>query len=187
MYFISRKKFLFYYWFNPSSKISFFSFVGKIGRANFKFSFNYYFPYIFAYNNNSFIKKDYYFLTYSKKFIKSFFSLFKNSITGISSGFFRYIDLKGVGFRVLYSSDFHSLYFFLGYNNVTSYKLPNSVRVKIRKQQILLFSYDNCRLSYVCYEIKSLRFPDPYRGKGILFREEHLVFKPGKQRLYFFL
>jgi ribosomal protein L6P/L9E len=183
MYFISRKKFIFCFWFNTYYKKSFVNFIGKIGLINFKISFNYYLPYFFVNNNNLPLRRDYYFITYSKKFIRSFFSFFKNSILGVSSGYFRYIDLKGVGFKVLYSSDFHSLYFFLGYNNITSYKLPSSVRVKIRKQQILLFSYDNSILSYVCYEIKSLRFPDPYRGKGVLFREEILTFKPGKQRL----
>lgn len=181
MYFITTKKFFFIYWFNSSSKLNIMNFVGKLGINNYKFSFNYYVPYFF-YIKNSFFKKEFYFLTFSKKFIGSFFTNISNLVEGVTSGYFRYLELKGVGFKVLYSQATHSLFFFLGYNHIVSYKLSYSIQVKIRKQYILLFSYNKSLLSYVSYQIKSLRFPDVYRGKGILFKEEILKLKPGKQR-----
>lgn len=175
MYFITKKKFFFIYWFNPSSKSNIINFVGKLGINTYNFSFSYYIPYFSS-------PRELYFLTFSKKFVSLFLSNISNFIEGVTSGYFRYLELKGVGFKVLYSPTHHSLFFFLGYNHITCYKLPFSVQVKIKKQFILLFSYNKIFLSYISYQIKSLRFPDVYRGKGILFKEEILKFKPGKQR-----
>lgn len=174
MYFLSSKKFFCTFWLNAENKSSFFNFFGKLGHKFITFPFYYYFP--FYRNGNIF------FFSSSKKYTNTITSVFSNIYFGLTSGYFRYIELKGVGFKVLYSASTHSLFFFLGYNHVISFYLPISVQVKVRKQYILLFSYDKSILSYVCSQIKSLRFPDPYRGKGVLFRDEIIKFKPGKQR-----
>ncbi len=174
MYFLSSKKFFCTYWFNVDSKFTFFNFFGKLGHKFNAFNFYYYFPFFF--------RNNVYFFSSSKKYTNTLRTTFSNVYFGVTSGYFRYVELKGVGFKVLYSPTTHSLFFFLGYNHIVSFYLPISVQVKVRKQYILLFSYDNSTLSYICSQIKSLRFPDPYRGKGVLFRDEVLKFKPGKQR-----
>lgn len=174
MYFLSSRKFFCTFWLDANCKSSFFNFFGKLGHKLVVFSFHHYFP--FYYKNNIF------FFSPSRNYTNTIRSVFSNVYSGLTSGYFRYIELKGVGFRVLYSPYTHSLFFFLGYNHVISYYLPISVQIKVRKQYILLFSYDKSVLSYICSQIKSLRFPDPYRGKGVLFRDEVLKFKPGKQR-----
>lgn len=174
MYFLSSKKFFCTYWFDTNSKVSFMHFFGKLGYKTHVFPFFYYFPFIS--NKHMFL------LSPSKKYTKTLTSKFSNTFFGVSSGYFRYMELKGIGFKVLYSHATHCLFFFLGYNHIISFSLPISVQVKVRKQYILLFSYENSFLSYTCSNIKALRYPDPYRGKGILFRDEILKIKPGKQR-----
>lgn len=174
MYFLPSKKFFCTFWFDLNSRSTFFNFIGKLGRRAVIFPFFYYFPF--------FYRGDIFFLSPHKKYTKTVYGLFSSTFFGVTSGYFRYMELKGVGFRVLYSPSMHCLFFFLGYNHVTSFYLPISVQIKVRKQYILFFSYDKSVLSYVCSQVKYLRFPDPYRGKGILFRDEILKFKPGKQR-----
>lgn len=176
MYFISSNKFFFKYWFDTTSRATSIKISGKFGNKFFNFKFYYYYPFFSKCN------KVIYFFSPHKKYISTFNSFFSNSFFGVNSGYFKYLELKGVGFKVLYSLSKHCLFFFLGYNHVTAFYLPFSVQAKVRKQFILVFSYDNATLSHVCSQIKLLRLPDPYRGKGIIFKDELLKFKPGKQR-----
>lgn len=157
-------------------KSNFMKISGALGSKFFRLKFFYYFP--FFSNNNSVL----FFLSPYKKYVSTLRSSLSTSFFGVNSGYFRYLELKGIGFKVLYSQPKHCLFFFLGYNHVTSFYLPISVQVKVRKQFVLLFSYDNSVLSQVCSQIKLLRSPDPYRGKGITFKDEIINFKPGKQR-----
>ena len=95
--------------------------------------------------------------------------------------FFQILHVKGIGFKVYYYWNTKSLYFNLGYNHICKYCLENIAEVKVRKQYLLLFTKIISLIFYV-NEIKNLRFPDPYRGKGIRFRFQEMKFKPGKQR-----
>lgn len=97
-------------------------------------------------------------------------------------GYYSVLHVKGIGFKVFYFSRLHALYFSLGYNHIVKYKLPKNISVKVRKQYLLFFSCDKCSLGNSIYQIQHLRFPDPYRGKGIRFRFQIINFKPGKQR-----
>ncbi len=104
-------------------------------------------------------------------------SLFKSQL-----GHYSILHVKGIGFKVFYFSRVHSLYFLLGYNHIVKYKLPKEVFVKVRKQFLLFFSHHAQSLGTSIYQIQHLRYPDPYRGKGIRFRFQIIKFKPGKQR-----
>lgn len=95
--------------------------------------------------------------------------------------FFQILHVKGIGFKVYYYRVTHSLYFNLGYNHVCKYLLNLTISVKVRKQYLLLFVKLFSPM-YFINEIRNLRFPDPYRGKGIRFRFQEIKFKPGKQR-----
>lgn len=92
------------------------------------------------------------------------------------------LHVKGIGFKVFYFSRYHSLYFLLGYNHLVKFRLPDTIFAKVRKQYVLLFSDSKVDLGRVTYSIRHLRFPDPYRGKGIRYRFQLIKFKPGKQR-----
>jgi ribosomal protein L6P/L9E len=95
---------------------------------------------------------------------------------------FQIIVLKGIGFRAYYYKKNHIVYFNLGYNHLCSYKLPFNVFVKVRKQHVIIYSVSIRDLRHVSWELKNLRIPDPYKGKGIQFRDENLKIKKGKQR-----
>lgn len=95
---------------------------------------------------------------------------------------YQILHVKGIGFKVYYHKIAHSLYFNLGYNHLCKYNLTLTMGVKVRKQYLLLYSSIKPELSVSIYQIRALRLPDPYRGKGIRFRFQQLKFKPGKQR-----
>jgi len=95
---------------------------------------------------------------------------------------YQILHVKGIGFKVYYHKVAHSLYFNLGYNHLCKYNLTLTTGVKVRKQYLLIYSINKPELSVSVYQIRALRLPDPYRGKGIRFRFQQLKFKPGKQR-----
>lgn len=107
---------------------------------------------------------------------------FYNSILKSHFGYYTILHVKGIGFKVFYFAKRHSLYFSLGYNHLVRYGLSPEVSVKVRKQYLLFFSRNKALLGTSIYQIQHLRFPDPYRGKGIRFRFQIMAFKPGKQR-----
>lgn len=104
-----------------------------------------------------------------------------NSVSSIH-GYFSVLHVKGIGFKVYYYSKLNALYFSLGYNHLVKYRLADNILVKVRKQYILMFSYNKQDLGTTICQIRRLRYPDVYRGKGIRFRFQSMNFKPGKQR-----
>lgn len=96
--------------------------------------------------------------------------------------FYQILHVKGIGFKVYMYIRERSLYFLLGYNHICKYRLPQSIFTKVRKNHLLMYSTINASLNSVIYQIKHLRYPDPYRGKGIRYRFQIMKFKPGKQR-----
>jgi large subunit ribosomal protein L6 len=121
------------------------------------------------------------FFFFNKKSVGSVISLY-NSILKSHFGYYSILHVKGIGFKVFYFAKRHSLYFSLGYNHIVKYNLSREVSVKVRKQYLLFFSHNKALLGTSIYQIQHLRFPDPYRGKGIRFRFQIIAFKPGKQR-----
>ncbi len=118
----------------------------------------------------------------SKAYTNTYLSLMRQSCRGLMSGYFSILHVKGIGFKVFYSTFRHSLYFNLGYNHITKYRLPPSVSVRSLKGYLMFYSFDNHSLGSVVYGVRHLRYPDPYRGKGVRFRFQLIRFKPGKQR-----
>jgi hypothetical protein len=102
--------------------------------------------------------------------------------TGLRGGYFCVLHVKGIGFKVFLSVIQRALYFFLGYNHLTKFKVPATVTAKPLKNHILLFTFRNDFFGSTVYHVRRLRFPDPYRGKGIRYRYQIMRFKPGKQR-----
>lgn len=118
----------------------------------------------------------------SQMYLRAFFTRLRNVEFGLRAGYFRVLHAKGIGFKVFRSIVKHALYFFLGYNHVTKYRVPTSILFKPLKGHILFFSGDKGGLGSSVYHVQHLRFPDPYRGKGIRYRFQLMKFKPGKQR-----
>ncbi len=98
---------------------------------------------------------------------------------GVSEGFTRSLEIIGVGYRAeLKGSDVH---FALGYSHPIVYPVPNGIRIDIDKASKLTISgADRQMVGQVAAEIRRLRPPDPYKGKGIKYSDEVLKKKVGK-------
>ncbi|MBQ7423751.1 MAG: 50S ribosomal protein L6 [Prevotella sp.] len=110
-------------------------------------------------------------------------SLVNNMVVGVSEGYKKEIELVGVGYRV--SNQGNLIEFALGYTHPIFIQLPSEVKVETKSErnqnpQIILESCDKQLLGLICAKIRSFRMPEPYKGKGILFKGEVIRRKSGK-------
>jgi large subunit ribosomal protein L6 len=106
-------------------------------------------------------------------------SLVNNMVTGVSKGFERKLLLVGVGYRAQAQGD--TLNLTLGFSHPVAHKMPEGVKVETPSQtKILLKGADKQKVGQVAAEIRAYRSPEPYKGKGILFKGEVIRRKSGK-------
>jgi large subunit ribosomal protein L6 len=102
-----------------------------------------------------------------------------NMATGVSKGFTRVLEINGVGYRAEVKGT--NINFALGYSHPIVYQLPPGVTAKIERQVIItLESADRQLLGTVAAQIRELRPPEPYKGKGIKYSDEVIRRKAGK-------
>ncbi|MGX7592065.1 50S ribosomal protein L6 [Candidatus Karelsulcia muelleri] len=111
--------------------------------------------------------------------------LINNMIIGVLYGFKKELELKGVGYKVALDNDKKVLEFNLGYSHNIVMNFPKDLRVEIKnetnqKTRLILRSYDKQLLGIFAAKIRSLRKPDPYKGKGIRYINEYIIKKAGK-------
>ena len=110
-------------------------------------------------------------------------ALVNNMVVGVSEGYKKEMELVGVGYRV--SNQGNLIEFSLGYTHPIFIQLPKEVKVETKSErnqnpQIVLESADKQLLGLICAKIRSFRKPEPYKGKGILFKGEVIRRKSGK-------
>lgn len=110
-------------------------------------------------------------------------ALINNMVEGVSKGFVIEQELVGVGYRA--NSNGQKLELALGYSHPIVFELPKEITVttvteKGKNPQIKLESYDKQLVGQVAAKIRSLRKPEPYKGKGIRFKGEEVRKKAGK-------
>lgn len=105
-------------------------------------------------------------------------SLVNNMVTGVSQGFERRLEINGVGYRV--AAQGTDLKFNLGFSHDVIYKLPQGVTASIEQNTITITGIDKQQVGQVASEIRSLKKPEPYKGKGIKYVEERVLRKSGK-------
>ncbi len=107
-------------------------------------------------------------------------SVLSNMVSGVSDGFKKEMELVGVGYRA--QSQGKKIVFNLGHSHPIEYELPEGVQAKVDKKQtkITLSGIDKQLLGQVAANMKALRMPDAYKGKGIRFADERIRLKPGK-------
>ena len=107
-------------------------------------------------------------------------ALVNNMIIGVSQGFEKKLELRGVGYRAKASGK--SLELTLGFSHPVVYELPNEVEVEIPSQtEIILRSFNKQVLGQVAAEIRSFRPPEPYKGKGVRYSDEYVKRKEAKK------
>ncbi|HBE43262.1 MAG TPA: 50S ribosomal protein L6 [Bacteroidales bacterium] len=110
-------------------------------------------------------------------------ALVANMVTGVSQGFKKELELVGVGYRA--EAKGQNLEMSLGYSHDIVFELPGEIRVETKTERrsnpiITLTSVDKQLIGHVAAKIRSLRPPEPYKGKGIKFVGEQLRRKAGK-------
>ncbi len=105
--------------------------------------------------------------------------LLANMVTGVSEGFRRVLEINGVGYRA--EAKGNVLQLALGYSHPIMFPLPQGVQAKVDKQTVVtLEGADRQVLGETASEIRKLRPPEPYKGKGIKYAEERIRRKAGK-------
>ena len=110
-------------------------------------------------------------------------SLLNNMVVGVNEGYQKVLELVGVGYRV--SNQGNLIEFSLGYTHPIFIQLPSEVKVETKSERnqnpiLILESCDKQLLGLICAKIRSFRKPEPYKGKGILFKGEVIRRKSGK-------
>ncbi len=105
-------------------------------------------------------------------------SLVNNMVIGVTQGFQRKLVVEGVGYRASVSGS--TLTLNVGYSNPVEFALPDGVSAKVDRNEIILESIDKELLGQTAARIREVRKPEPYKGKGIRYEDEHIVRKVGK-------
>jgi large subunit ribosomal protein L6 len=105
-------------------------------------------------------------------------ALIANMVTGVTQGFSKKLEINGVGFRVaLAGSD---LKMNLGFSHEVVYRLPQGVSAVVEQNTITISGIDRQQVGQVAAEIRALKKPEPYKGKGIKYSDERIIRKSGK-------
>jgi large subunit ribosomal protein L6 len=105
-------------------------------------------------------------------------SLVSNMVSGVSQGFEKKLEINGVGYRV--QPQGADLKFNLGFSHDVIYKLPSTVQAKVEQNNITISGSDKQQVGQVAAEIRALKKPEPYKGKGIKYADERIIRKSGK-------
>jgi large subunit ribosomal protein L6 len=105
-------------------------------------------------------------------------ALAANIVTGLTTGFSKQLEINGVGYRAAVQGKVLNLQ--LGFSHDINYDLPEGIEATVEKNVITLKSHDKQLVGQVAAEIRSFRPPEPYKGKGVKYMDEHIVRKAGK-------
>lgn len=107
-------------------------------------------------------------------------ALTKNLIQGVTEGFEKKLEINGVGYRAKLQGS--KLELSLGYSHPVFYDLPEGVTAELPSQtEIVLKSMEKQKLGQVAAEIRGFRPPEPYKGKGVKYADEHIKRKESKK------
>jgi len=105
--------------------------------------------------------------------------LIHNMIVGVSQGYTKTLVINGVGFKAEMGKGFVTLS--LGYSTMIDYIIPSDVSITVESPtKLVITGIDKARVGQVAAEIRSLRGPEPYKGKGIKYETENIRRKVGK-------
>ncbi len=105
-------------------------------------------------------------------------ALLSNMVTGVSQGFTKKLEINGVGYRAaLQGAD---LKLNVGLSHDVMYKVPEGVQVAVEQNTITVSGIDRQKVGQAAAEIRALKKPEPYKGKGIRYQGERILRKSGK-------
>ena len=108
-------------------------------------------------------------------------ALINNMVVGVTEGFEKKLQLVGVGYRA--QAQGSKLNLTLGFSHPIDYELPEGVSVETPSQtEVVLKGIDKQRVGQAAAEIRAFRPPEPYKGKGVKYADEHIVRKEAKKK-----
>lgn len=105
-------------------------------------------------------------------------TLISNMVHGVSQGFTKSLEFNGVGYKASVSGT--TLTLNLGYSHPIEYKLPDGLEAKVTKNVIDISGSDKELVGFAAAKIRSMRKPEPYKGKGVKYIDEVIARKAGK-------
>jgi len=108
-------------------------------------------------------------------------SMVANLVQGVAGGFRRDLELVGVGYRAAMQGK--DLKLSLGYSHEVIFEVPSGITVTVPKQtEIVVEGIDQQQVGQVAANIRAWRSPEPYKGKGIRYKDEYIFRKEGKKK-----
>ncbi|MGD8635819.1 MAG: 50S ribosomal protein L6 [Gammaproteobacteria bacterium] len=108
-------------------------------------------------------------------------ALLANMVTGVSQGFERKLELRGVGYRA--QAQGKKLNLTLGFSHPVNYEVPEGITVETPSQtEVVVKGTDKQKVGQVAAEIRAFRPPEPYKGKGVRYADERVVIKEAKKK-----
>ena len=105
-------------------------------------------------------------------------ALLNNAVVGVTQGFEKKLEVNGVGFRV--EGGGQEITMALGFSHPVKYKARDGVQLEVNKMEITVRGIDKQMVGQTAAEIRSLKKPEPYKGKGIKYADEVILRKAGK-------
>jgi large subunit ribosomal protein L6 len=101
-----------------------------------------------------------------------------NIVKGLTVGFSKQLEINGVGYRAAVKGKVLNLQ--LGHSHDINYDIPEGLEMSVEKNVITIKGSDNQQVGQAAAEIRAFRPPEPYKGKGVKYMDEHIVRKAGK-------
>lgn len=105
-------------------------------------------------------------------------ALLNNAVDGVTKGFEKKLEVNGVGFRV--NGGGQAIEMALGFSHPVHYTAPEGIQLTVNKMEITVNGIDKQLVGQTAAEIRSLKKPEPYKGKGIKYADEVILRKAGK-------
>lgn len=105
-------------------------------------------------------------------------ALLNNAVQGVTKGFEKKLEVNGVGFRV--NGGGQAIEMSLGFSHLVKYTAPTGVTLTVEKMNITVSGIEKQQVGQVAAEIRALKKPEPYKGKGIKYADEVVLRKAGK-------
>jgi large subunit ribosomal protein L6 len=104
-----------------------------------------------------------------------------NIVTGVTKGYEKKLELVGVGFRAAVQGK--TLNLTLGFSHAVAFPIPEGITIEAPTQtEVLVKGIDRQRVGQIAAEIRGIRPPEPYKGKGVKYADEKIVLKEGKKK-----
>jgi len=107
-----------------------------------------------------------------------FASLINNMIVGVTEGFEKKLEVNGVGYKVALQGD--KLVLNVGFSHPVEFTIPKDLQASVEKNEITIIGADKQRVGEIAAQIRKIRKPEPYKGKGIKYSDEIIIKKVGK-------